>query len=226
MNNVKLLAWDAEYFIQHLRLRTQIVFINLDLYQPSQQHFAAVLSEEELNRANKFLKPTDSQRYLLARYALKKILAILSGQAASEISIGYTASKKPVFNGWEFNITHSGNHIYIAFSLHSVGIDAEIINPSFTVNDIVSTCFSAEETRLFYQQNNPEFFYTVWTRKEALLKATGEGLCDNLNEIDVMENEVFRQGKNYCLHSLRHQHYVVSYASQHIATSEFFWLFQ
>lgn len=92
---------------------------------------------------------------------------------------------KPFFEDYpdfHFNISHCEDLIAVAVSKRPVGVDIEILRD---VNlEIAGRFFSEKEIR--FSKTSRDFLY-VWTRKEALLKKTGEGL-KNISKADVLEN--------------------------------------
>lgn len=92
---------------------------------------------------------------------------------------------KPFFEDYpdfHFNISHSEDLIAVAVSKTSVGVDIETLRD---VNlDIAGRFFAKKETRFI--KTSRDFLY-VWTRKEALLKKTGEGL-KGIRKAQVLEN--------------------------------------
>ena len=92
---------------------------------------------------------------------------------------------KPFFEDYpdfHFNISHCEDLIAVAVSKTPVGVDIETLRD---VNlDIAGRFFAKKETRFI--KTSRDFLY-VWTRKEALLKRTGEGL-NGIHDADVLEN--------------------------------------
>ena len=81
----------------------------------------------------------------------------------------------------DFNITHTGGSVFCAVEYSSaarVGIDAEemIARKRLRADEMARRWFSADEQRLFFADPTDEGFLQIWTRKEALLKRSGEGL--------------------------------------------------
>jgi 4'-phosphopantetheinyl transferase len=89
-----------------------------------------------------------------------------------------------------FNVSHSQGLILQAFSHREVGVDVEFIWPDVSLTDVSATVFSAKEI-LFL---SPELagrkqwrnFFRCWTRKEAFVKAMGEGLSDRTRRVEVV----------------------------------------
>jgi len=95
-------------------------------------------------------------------------------------------------NGPFFNISHAGKKVVVVFSeKHTVGVDVEQI-AAIDVNAMSSYFHPAEIT--FLQQKHEEAFFTIWTRKEALLKAVGIGILNGLNQVSVLDDELYYNG--------------------------------
>ena len=88
-----------------------------------------------------------------------------------------------------FNLSHSHGLAVYAFALgREVGVDVELIRPEFTGDDIAERYFSPRELaelRALSQDLRAEGFFNCWTRKEAYVKARGEGLQIPLKDFDV-----------------------------------------
>jgi 4'-phosphopantetheinyl transferase len=89
-----------------------------------------------------------------------------------------------------FNISHSQETALYAFSIGmELGIDVETVRPVEDADQIVQRYFSAEEKLIYAALDQPEeeqlVFFQCWTRKEAFLKATGEGLALELDQVVV-----------------------------------------
>ncbi len=144
-----------------------------------------LLSYEELCRMKKFHFPKDRVRFAAAH----GILRMLAGRYLnlsprllnfSSSSLGKPAvagnTSEPIF----FNISHSHDIVVLAFArVAGIGVDVEYIRPIPDWQQIVDSCFHQKERAVL--QNIPlcdrcKAFYECWTRKEAFIKATGEGL--------------------------------------------------
>jgi 4'-phosphopantetheinyl transferase len=143
----------------------------------------------------------DAHAYVLGRKLLEYVLNISnSGYHLSDIS--YNAFGRPVIKGFDdFNISHSGEIVVCAVSDHgSIGIDIEKRHP-LDFADFVRQ-FADTEWNCINQAAAPlEVFYDHWTAKEAVLKADGRGLVDNLAAIDVSSfSKVLMENKAWYLH--------------------------
>lgn len=150
----------------------------------------SLLKPEEETRKNKYRFERDQQRFVVTR----GILRILLGQHADQSpkAIGFTvgSNKKPQLNCFpdlHYNVSHSGDWILIGIANRTIGVDLEKINTDFLFQDVIAYSFSeAEKTHLAMNQNNSAVFYQLWTRKEAFVKATGQGIDANFNRIPCL----------------------------------------
>jgi 4'-phosphopantetheinyl transferase len=114
-------------------------------------------------------------------------------QAPGAIQLETGRHKKPTMqNGalgnWHYNISHSGDWILIAIARSGVGIDVEKMEDHFDYTGMLKRCFSLPEVRHLQSGFQArDSFYLLWTRKEALLKATGIGLVEHLECIPCMD---------------------------------------
>src|SRR5581483_5548860 len=92
-------------------------------------------------------------------------------------------------HGLHFNLAHSSDLAVIAIARRGpLGVDVERIRTVREVEDLVARFFCARENEQFQklpEAERPGAFFNLWTRKEALLKATGEGIGHRLNQVEV-----------------------------------------
>jgi len=194
-------------------------------FREIQNIFVNVLSEFEILKASKYNKEIDRKRYIVSKYFLRILLSKFLSTEPDELKFGQTANKKPSINGIEFNVTHSHDYVVIAVSQASVGIDLEFINPSFDFNPLLANCFHPEEISYMDERGNTvSDFYTLWTRKESLLKATGEGLIDELDQLNCTNYSIERLNKTYTLNSyVFENNYILSIANSVGSDPALFW---
>lgn len=151
-----------------------------------------LLSADEIERAQRFVKPIDSLRFIAARGTLRKILSLYCQKDARNLSFNYNKYGKPELDlndvhSVNFNLSHSGNYAVLAVSNQcELGIDIEEIKPFR--EDIAARFFSDRECAALANMNGEDYFdgfYRCWTRKEAFVKAHGTGLTLPLNSFDV-----------------------------------------
>lgn len=159
------------------------------------EQLAKMLSADELTRAERFYFERDRNRFIVARAALRTILGSYLGVAAKQVQFCYGHRGKPALapiqakSGLEFNLSHSGEVAVCAVTRdRDIGIDVEFIRPITEAEQIAKRYFSVRENASFQALPNSEkqagFFYH-WTRKEAHLKAEGEGLSANSDRFDT-----------------------------------------
>ena len=165
--------------------------IALDEHRVESLH--PLLNTEESVRANRFHFDRDRNHFTVARAALRKLLSTYLRIDASEVQLSYGEMGKPFLDGHaddlSFNLAHSGGRALYGFSRgRDLGVDLEIIREDFTGEDIARRFFSATEV-VALESVAPELrkdaFFNCWTRKEAYIKARGEGLSMPLDCFDV-----------------------------------------
>lgn len=154
--------------------------------------FAATLTPSETERGNKYHQLKDRQRFVISRGAQRNILGRYLNQPATALQFVLGDNKKPYLPakgsaGLQYNITHAGEWILLAVSHTPVGADVEYIDPAFSFADILPEHFSQEEVEFINSENSHDHFFTLWTRKEALLKATGQGLGEHLKSTPSLD---------------------------------------
>lgn len=153
-----------------------------------------LLTSEEADRASKFVFDRDHKRFVFARGRLRQLLGHYLNLHPREIQFIYSAEGKPEIapgtGEMFFNLSHSGEVALCAFSLDKrIGIDVENIRHDMAVVEIAERFFCANELIKLREEEGGDpyhqLFFQYWTRKEALLKATGKGILFPLEELDV-----------------------------------------
>ncbi len=154
----------------------------------------ATLTPEERTRSARFRFERDQQRFIVARGVLRDLLGRYLQARPSQISFVYNAFGKPDLspefaNRLKFNLSHSAGFALIAIATASnVGVDLEYIQAQSDYADIARRFFSAAEVDYLNALPNhlyAETFFSCWTKKEAYVKACGEGLAIPLNSFSV-----------------------------------------
>ena len=160
-----------------------------------QKHYN-VLSKEEKERSQKFLFSSDTHNFLSSHIATRLILSKYIKCLADQIIFGYHEYGKPYIlnkNKVCFNLSHSGQKAIIAIYEKDVGIDIEHINRELKIKDITEFAFNEQELlqlNTFSGNNQKKEFFKLWTKKEAILKAKGTGLFDDLKNTDISNYSV------------------------------------
>lgn len=153
-----------------------------------------VLSRDEQARAERFRFAEVARRFRTGRAALRLLLAQYTGNEPQRLGFAYGALGKPVLKTNEgmplaFNLTHSGNIALVAVGPPGdIGIDVEVIRKMDDQAGLVRRYFAPNEVAEFESmevEERPRAFFVGWTRKEAAIKATGEGIAANLEAIEV-----------------------------------------
>jgi 4'-phosphopantetheinyl transferase len=153
------------------------------------------LSADERARANRFRLERDRRRFAACRGLLRALLAPLVGQGPDALRFTYGARGKPALAGQEaadglrFNVSHSdGVALYAVTRGRELGVDLEHVRPVQYVERIAERFFSTPERDALSglpADLRLDGFFTCWTRKEAYVKARGEGLGYPLDRFAV-----------------------------------------
>jgi 4'-phosphopantetheinyl transferase len=173
----------------------EIVTIRLDTRPETVRAMAELLSAEELRRAGRYDFERDRRRFIVARAHLRQLLAIRVMTQPEAVELVYGRNGKPALArrsgnmDWRFSVSHRDEMAVFAFSLgREVGIDIEAIRDVRDADAIVSGFFSRSEQEAYLALDPGEKmlgFFNCWTRKEAFLKALGQGLSHPLDCFDV-----------------------------------------
>jgi 4'-phosphopantetheinyl transferase len=173
----------------------EVIGARLDLPEPACATLWSLLSPPERQRAGRFRSAAHRKRYVVARARLRQLLAERLGAEPASIGILATDQGKPMLapehraSGLEFNLSHSFSLAVYAFARgRSVGIDVEQIREIPDSDDLAARFFSAAEAAAYRATpagGRDLAFLACWTRKEAFVKALGEGLSHPLDAFDV-----------------------------------------
>jgi 4'-phosphopantetheinyl transferase len=161
-------------------------------WTPECGHLEQLLSVDELRRAYKYRFAKDRCEFLITRAAIKDILSRYLDSQPSELVIASDVRGKPSLTGCEwlqFSISHSRTLALFAIARSKrVGIDVEMVRgdlPELQLADMFFAATEAELLRRLDGRSRSELFFILWTRKEAYLKARGEGIARRLRECDT-----------------------------------------
>lgn len=224
INNMALININNRYIKDVKWLNTRqfnftITPNNVDIYRiditsnlAGLDDFAALLKPDETERANRYFYEKDKNRSIISRGALRYILGKYLRESPCSIEFGVGINKKPYIknntNNICYNISHSGDWILIAIANSEIGTDIELINPDFNYKEVLADNFSINEINHINQNNPLETFYMLWTRKEALTKASGKGLDEDLKLIPCLDGDQLTDSK---IISLNHDTSVSSF---------------
>jgi len=162
--------------------------------EPAADQLAALqetLTAVEVERANRFRFWRHKRRYIAGRGILRALLGRYLHVSPPDVKIAYSEYGKPFLtaNRIQFNLSHSKGIALYAFCLAAdIGIDLEKIRPISDAEDIAARFFSPGEYARFQalpKEKRNDAFFACWTRKEAFIKAVGEGLSYSLDSFEV-----------------------------------------
>ena len=154
----------------------------------------AMLSPDEQVRAARFHFERDRGRFIAGRGFLRALLGRYLQTEPAQLQFSYSPRGKPSLaapanNGLHFNLAHSDALALLAVTRACpVGVDVERINPLRDAEGITERFFSPRESaalKALPADQKPAAFFNLWTRKEAWLKATGDGISEFLSKSEV-----------------------------------------
>jgi 4'-phosphopantetheinyl transferase len=152
-------------------------------------HFEQVLSPDERDRAARFRFPHLRDSFILARGCLRLLLGRYLNVSPAGIQFRYGAKGKPSIDGVDFNMSHSGGLAVFAFTRGcELGVDVEKMRPLDDMQNIANRFFCREEAMELMSlppEQREHAFFLCWTRKEAYIKAVGDGLSVPLDSFRV-----------------------------------------
>lgn len=167
----------------------------LDLPPLALTQASSTLAPDERERASRFHLERDQRRFSAARGQLRVILSRYLGSEPATLAFAYGARGKPALatptpeTSLQFNLAHSAGLALVAVSRTGpVGVDVERIRQMPHADQLVARFFSTRENTSFQALPDDQksvAFFNLWTRKEAWLKATGEGLAHELRRVNV-----------------------------------------
>jgi 4'-phosphopantetheinyl transferase len=157
----------------------------------------STLAPDEAGKAARYHFPRDRDHYIAARGLLRRLLGRYLAQPPASLQFSYGAYGKPSLDGasavaapdLRFNVSHSHELVLYAFARgRELGVDIEHVRPDLAGEDIAARFFSAREVSMLSAlpaEARSQAFFNCWTRKEAYIKARGEGLSHPLDAFDV-----------------------------------------
>lgn len=169
-----------------------IYYAELNRPEPELNSLAGLLDDQETARAKRFKFDIHRRRLIARRGLLRQLLARYTGQDPAAIRYTYGHREKPALadsTDLQFNVSDSQDLAAYAITRGvEIGVDVEILRPMPDAISISEHYFSdpeREDLRSVGEEETAEAFFNCWTRKEAYLKAIGEGLAEPLNSFVV-----------------------------------------
>jgi len=159
------------------------------------RELADVLSLAERQKVKRLRFPLDRERHVIGRGLVRVVLGRILDTRPDSLNYVYNDFGKPYLrdapNGrhLQFNISHSGDIVLIALADdRQVGVDVERIRHDLELEEIARRSFSSGEQAdlgVLPAGERHNAFFRCWSRKEAFIKARGEGLSLPLDRFDV-----------------------------------------
>ena len=198
------------------------------------------LDQDERARWKRFLYAAPRRRYALCRAALRALLCGALDAVNGQLAFTFAEHGKPRAQvdgrpaAISFNVSHSGNHGLVALAPRGrVGVDVEERSARYDIDGLSETvCGPRERADLAAVRGDDRLhlFYTLWTLKEALVKATGHGLSCDVSRFEIPT--AMRRGKptgtlrfpqapdvNWRLHNLGNAAYAAAVAHEDVPNS-------
>ena len=156
----------------------------------------SLLSVDEVNRSDRFLREGDRDRYIFAHGVLRRVLAASCGCEPAALAFGigdhgkpFLADPSPGSGPIEFNLSHSGDLVLIGVTSRCpLGVDVERLSRKVEFEDLSDRFFTPEEAEAIRRHPGEErrrVFFDTWVCKEAFIKAVGHGLTMPLDSFAV-----------------------------------------
>jgi 4'-phosphopantetheinyl transferase len=152
-----------------------------------------ILSSQEKKLVEKKVSSSLKNKAILSYGLRRKQLAALLNEDPQRLIFETTAHQKPILTHvpLHFNVSHSEDYWVILINAsHPIGVDIEVTKKEIDFLALANRFFSKEETQIIiHAENSKDLFWQIWTAKEALLKATGQGLLNGLEHSVLFINQ-------------------------------------
>jgi 4'-phosphopantetheinyl transferase len=150
------------------------------------------LDRAERVRADSYVRPDDRRRFIATRLTLRKLLGARIGVSPKNLAFIATERGKLELSDYpllSFNVSHSGNAALLVISdRRIVGVDLEFLDPLLNWREIAALVCTVDEQRVLQaapEAMQCELFIRYWVAKEAILKATGVGITEDMLDLMV-----------------------------------------
>jgi 4'-phosphopantetheinyl transferase len=191
-------SWQtAPEFVEARNDEVHIWRAALDVLPFHVENLRPILSNDERKRAARFHFERDRSRFIATRARLRILLGHYLKKKPSEIGFSYGPNGKPFLSSGEdarlrFNLSHSrGIVLYAVTHEREIGVDLEYNSENVDIDALAKRFFSLREIaalKSLPEHEKQRAFFACWTRKEAYIKARGEGLSLPLDSFSVSLN--------------------------------------
>jgi 4'-phosphopantetheinyl transferase len=157
------------------------------------------LTVGERAHASRFVRCADRVRFAATRATVRRLLAQRLACCPSQVPLGKGSHGKPFVDGDTldsplFNVAHSGSHAVIAIAdtrrIGDLGVDIEWCDGDADIHAVLDIAFTPEECEAVHAAPDPRAaFYLRWVGKEAVLKAVGTGLAQDLRSVSIRRTD-------------------------------------
>lgn len=227
-------GWKNDFPIQFVLHSADLWSIRVDDAFPFLEILKRVLVPAELETVQRFHQIKDQQKFIVRRSILRILLGKYLSLPPAAIKFSTAENRRPVLEpddkSINYNVSHSGERILIAFSNSDIGTDIEHIRRKFDYRDVLQYSFGMDEIRFIGESKDPlKNFYCLWTRKEALIKACSKGIDDDLPRIPSLDgrhdvtSKILGNSNSWTIHSFEMDtEYMGSIAYRNIQTPDFY----
>ena len=182
----------------------QIWVADLEVPEWVEAALTSLLDEDEQARSRAFRFDYLRRRFIVSHAMVRSVLGEHLDVPPESLTFVAGRHGKPALAGKhegavEFNLSHSGDRALLAVSEDGpVGVDVEQFRALRDANAIAQRILSDEEFEAFRHAVDPTLFVLDhWTRKEAVLKACGDGITRDLRAVDVNQAKRLRVASGY-----------------------------
>ena len=149
--------------------------------------FEGVLTAAERAQAAAVSNPLQRSRFVVSRGLRRVMLSACTGVSADSLVFSHDGEGKPRLQGltgWDFNLSHAGDHVAVVVGRGSVGVDIEQYREVREMESIVARYFHPEEQVAWHDvppAQQPAAFFLLWSAREAAMKCAGLGLAKGLS---------------------------------------------
>jgi 4'-phosphopantetheinyl transferase len=166
---------------------------SLDRTEEEVLHLTSYLTPDEIDRSAQLHSTSRREQFIVSRALLRLLLSRYLDTDPLAVAFQYGPQGKPYLptdvGNLHFNVSHSHGLALYAFARHfEIGVDVERVRPFPNFVGFAQRFFSPREVGVLTtlpDEFRHQAFFHAWTRKEAYLKATGEGISSGLDRVEV-----------------------------------------
>ncbi len=183
-------SFTAATLAMPLPFEVHLWYLELDNMRSSAEDLRDMLTSEELARADRFHFEADRQRFLIGHALLRHLLAAYRGGDPRTLEIRRGVHGKPYLpdGALRFNFSDTKDAVVIGLTAgQEIGVDIETMGRSVDHAGVSEHYFTPREIAAIAAAgpDAKRMFLRYWTRKEAILKASGVGIMDDLRILNV-----------------------------------------